>query len=426
MKDISNKLPAICGGKPEIRHPSPHFQWPIITDKTKKAVQKQLEESISIYNRSGIILKFEEKFASYHDSQFGLLSNSGTSAIFSMFEGINLKPGDEVIAPVYTFFATVSPIMYTGAKPIFCDCLDDGNIDPDDIRRKITKKTKAIIVTHMWGIPCDMDEIVSISREFGLRLLEDCSHAHGAEYYGKKVGTFGDASAWSLQGSKIISGGEGGIMLTNDSELYARAQLQGHYNKRSIQEIDSGYDLYEYAVTGIGQKFRAHPLAIAIALEQFEHLDHWLLQKREFADTIINELSTVKFLQMPVVGEGKKPSWYAFIMQIQDYRGIKREQLFRALCEEGMSELDIPKSTCPLNNLPLFLDPGKLIPRLYKGQVWEHGNFPRANRFYDSALKLPVWALKTDESVLVGYINSIKKISFALENNVGKILERLK
>ncbi len=119
-----------------------------------------------------------------------------------MYEGLGLGLDDEVICPTYTFFATVSPLMSTGSHPVFCDCRMDGNIDPDEIIRNITPKTKAVIVTHMWGIPCEMDVIQEICLQNNLALLEDCSHAHGASYGGKKVGTFGTAAAWSLQGQK--------------------------------------------------------------------------------------------------------------------------------------------------------------------------------------------------------------------------------
>ena len=188
------------------------FDWPKITHEAESAIFRQLHESVSIYNRSGIFEEFENSFSNYHGRKRGLLFNSGTSAIYAMYEGLGLEPGDEVICPTYTFFATISPLMSTGARPVFCDCREDGNINPDEIIRKITQKTRAVVVTHMWGIPCEMDTIHNICSRYGLALLEDCSHAHGASFGGQKVGTFGTAAAWSLQGQKIISGGEGGIL----------------------------------------------------------------------------------------------------------------------------------------------------------------------------------------------------------------------
>ncbi len=144
---------AIFGGDKIADGSEMRFNWPRITDDTEKAVVKQLHETISIYDDSGIFGEFEKKFADYHNKKYSLLSNSGTSAIFSMFEGIDLKNGDEVLCPVYTFHATVSPMMYFGVRPIFCDSDDEGNISFESIKNNYTPSAKAVIVTHMWGTP---------------------------------------------------------------------------------------------------------------------------------------------------------------------------------------------------------------------------------------------------------------------------------
>jgi dTDP-4-amino-4,6-dideoxygalactose transaminase len=409
---MEKELLAILGGRKTLHVPGPHFRWPLITSTTRHAIISQLDESISIYNRSGIFKKFEDAFARYHGKKFALLSNSGTSSIFAMFEGLGFGPGDELIAPVYTFFATVSPLMQFGARPVFADCKSDGNIDPVEIEKKITSKTKAVIVTHMWGIPCDMNSIVEICKKNNLFLLEDCSHAHGAEYFGQKVGTFGHAAAWSLQGQKIVTGGEGGIMLTDEEEVYTRALLQGHYNKRCFEEISPRHHLYPYAHTGLGLKLRAHPLAVAMAYEQFQHLDDWLNQKRQFAELLITELSKIPFLKMPLLSN-KKPSWYAFVINYdaKNTGGISREVFCKALKEEGLDEVDIPRSTCPLNNLSLFRMPQKALPRLYKPLTIPDEAFPNSDAFYNTAIKFPVWALPEDEPIVKAYIKGIIKVA---------------
>jgi dTDP-4-amino-4,6-dideoxygalactose transaminase len=190
------------------RFSKPHFPWPIVTEEMKDAVMKQIDKGFSLEARTKIATELEENLKSYMGMKYGVAVNSGTSAILSMLDGIGIQKGDEVIVPTYTFFATASPLMILGAIPIFADCLLDGNIDPEDIKRKITSKTKAVVITHQWGIPCEMDAILEICKEHKLKLLEDCSRAHGAKYKGKKVGTFGLASAFSLQANKILSGGE--------------------------------------------------------------------------------------------------------------------------------------------------------------------------------------------------------------------------
>lgn len=397
----------------------PHYVWPRITSDLEKVVVAQLHKSISIYNKSGILDEFERAFSEYHGKEYALLSNSGTNAIFSMFEGIGLKRGDEVIAPTYTFFATISPIVYTGAIPVFCDCDETGNVTAEEISKHITKKTKAVIVTHMWGIPCEMDKISSLCKEKDIYLLEDCSHSHGATYNGKKVGTFGDASAWSLQGQKIVTGGEGGIMLTDNKEIYYRAVLQGHYNKRCKQEIPSTHLLSKFSTTGFGLKFRAHPLAVAIANEQFSHLDEWIKQKQIFAEKIIKALSEYEFLKLPVY-KNKQPSWYAFVMQYDETKsnGISIDEFCNALHVIGLKEVDRPGSTAPIHKYPLFIDLDEAMPRHYcKKNIQKEKNYKHAVSFFNNAIKLPMWSFKDEEHIVDAYIKGIKSICNLVVNN---------
>ncbi|MCQ4142743.1 aminotransferase class I/II-fold pyridoxal phosphate-dependent enzyme, partial [Chryseobacterium sp. EO14] len=235
---------AIHGGKSAIDLKMPHYIWPIIDKSDIVAVTNQLQETVSIYDNSGVFKEFEKKWKDLHGADFALLTNSGTSALFSLFVGVGLKESDEIICPNYTFFATITTALTLGAVPVFCDCDENGNINPEYIEGLITRKTKAVVITHIWGVPCQMDKIVAICKQYHLHLIEDCSHAHGAKYKGQLVGTFGIGAAWSLQGQKIITGGEGGILTTSSEEVYYRALLLGHYNKRCRQEIPQDHPLY--------------------------------------------------------------------------------------------------------------------------------------------------------------------------------------
>ncbi len=413
MTQSSKKKLALLGGEKTLTASAPRFIWPPITKKEEKALLRQLHKSVSIYDKSGIFLEFENKFASYHKRKYALLCNSGTTAVHSMFVAAGLRENDEVICPIYTFFATVTPLLFTGAKPIFCDIDKNGNIDPAEIERKITKRTKAVVITHMWGIPCQMDRIIRLCKKNKLLLLEDCSHAHGARYKNRLVGTFGDMAIWSLQGSKIISGGEGGILLTDNKEFYYRALLLGHYNKRCKQEIPKGHKLYKYHITGMGLKYRAHPLAVSLALSGLKNLEKRLRIKRDFAKKIIKEFKKIKGLRPPDLSAKIKPSWYALILQ---YRKEKLENLdieyfYKALIAEGLAEVDRPGSTCPLNLLTLFQNPKPLFP-VYKKYPFSYkkGDFPKAEKFYQNAIKIPVWALKKDSKAVKAYIRGIKKV----------------
>lgn len=403
---------AIFGGKKISKDEEMKFNWPRITDDTEKAVIKQLYKNISIYDNSGIFGEFERKFADYHNKKYALLSNSGTSAIFSMFEAIGLKNGDEVLCPVYTFHATVSPMMSFGARPIFCDSDNEGNISFDSIKEKYTDNTKAIIVTHMWGTPIkDIQKITDFCEEKHIYLLEDCSHAHGAEIYGKKVGTFGHIAAWSLQGQKTITGGEGGIILTDDKKLFDRALLQGHYNKRPKNEINKSDDLYKYYLTGMGLKLRAHPLAIAIADEQFRHLNKFLKTRNEYATRITQALKEYPFLQTPAVDGDIIKSWYAYGLQYieKNAYGVMKERFVDALHAEGLVEVDIPGSTGLLNTLPLFVKPNKLLGRLYPNNLPLQKEFHVAEQYVEQFIKIPVWTFHDESDIVDRYIAGFKK-----------------
>lgn len=409
---MQSKL-AILGGERTINIKSPHFKWPPITQETVDAVVKQLHESISIYDKSGIIDEVERMLASYYGRKHALLTNSGTMAIYSMYMASDLKEGDEVIVPTYNFFASAAPLFYTGAVPILCDSEPNtGNIDPKDVKKRITKRTKGISITHMWGVPCDMDEITELAKQYELLLFEDFSHAHGAEFKKKKIGSFGNVAAASFQAQKVLTGGEGGILLTDNDEIYYRAVLLGHYNKRALQEIPKEHPLYRFAVTGMGLKLRIHPLSAAMIKQQFSHLEEWLKQKREFAQYITEHLQELPGIQPPQIPHSKLPSWYAYLLQYkpEELGGLPIDKFYSALKAEGCIEVDRPGSTCPLNYLPLFQDPSMIFPN-YMGKVkHSRGEFPVAEKFHEHSIKLPVWYDPNDKEIVDLYIQSFRKV----------------
>lgn len=416
---------AINGGEPTTTPDKARFTWPVVTQDTESAVIRQLHSTLSIYDDSGIFGSFESKFALSHHRKYGLLSNSGTSSILAMFEALNLQLGDEIIAPVYTFHATVSPMISLGLVPVFADCDNQGNVSLQDIKARRTPRTKAVVVTHMWGIPVrDIESIAAYCKEEGLSLLEDCSHAHGASVAGRPVGSFGDMAAWSLQGQKIISGGEGGILLTDNKALFNRALLHGHYNKRPKNGIDAADPMYRYALTGFGLKLRAHPIAIAIADQQFDLLLNFIQYKNQYASKLIGAIEKYDFINMNRVDSSTQPSWYAlgFHYIEENAYGVTREQFVDALHTEGLVEFDIPGSTGLLNELPLFTHPHDAIPRLYSESLPVQNPFPQAEEFYRTFIKLPVWAYEEDGDIVQSYIDGFTKVAQYLTDN-GRLRE---
>lgn len=414
--NTTNKL-AIDGGTPIMSKEKGKFVHPKITKEIEEAVIDQLHDTISIYDNSNIFKKFEDEFAKYHNKKYGLVTSSGTSALHSLYDAIGLKKGDEVICPIYTFFATVTPIFQTGAKPVFVDCDETGNMDYKKVEEKINSNTKAIMVTHMWGYPCKMDELRKIADKYGIYLLEDCSHAHGGEYKGKKLGEWSDAAAFSLQGNKIITGGEGGIVITNNKYIYKNCILLGHYNKRCKQEINPNSTDYKYAVTGKGLKLRAHPLAIRIAYEQFKHLDEINKTKHDMVEIVRNTIDQIDGLSLNVPYDGSKCSYYALIIKYDPskFNNVPIEKFIKALNEEGGVEFDKPGSTCPLNRLELFKNPGYFFSS-YDKILDENEKFEQADKFYENSFKIPVWYNKEDEEIVIKYCDILKKVSNYYKN----------
>ncbi|KAI9737591.1 MAG: hypothetical protein M1818_005595 [Claussenomyces sp. TS43310] len=392
-----------------------HHVWPLLTPESEDAVVRQMHSSLSIYNRSDVYEVFEDRWQKMHGLKHALVCNSGTIAILHMFEALDLRPGDEVLCPVYTFFATASPLLQYGAVPIFGDALEDGNLDPAEIIQRTTSKTKAIIVTHMWGLPCRMQEIVHNARQVGIKVLEDCSHAHGAMVDGKIVGSWGDMAAWSLQAKKKIMGGQAGIMATNSTDYYSRAILHGHFNKRAKQEVPGDHPLRKFWLTGLGLNLRAHPLAIALANQQLDHLPAHDRYRQAYAAYMKSKLSSIPFLKMPSVGNSRqdKHAWYAFVMQFDSSKapdGLTREDFVRQLTDDyGLKEVDIPRSTGLLNDLPLFMYPHEAMPR-FGSEPWYEvqptAQFPKASSFYQRAIKLPMWATDSDKPIVEHYARS--------------------
>ncbi len=213
------------------------------------------------------VVTFEKEFAAYSECKYAVAVNGGTTALLTCLAALGIGPGDEVIVPGYTYIASIAAIVYIGAVPVLADIDSSLNIDPADVRKKLSSKTKAIMPVHMLGNQADLDEILSISKEHGLYVIEDCCQACGATYKGRKVGSMGDISAFSLNLQKTITSGDGGVVVTNDFDLYERAfgfHDQGHKPNRLNLEIGKR--------SFVGLNLRVNELTGAVALAQTRKL----------------------------------------------------------------------------------------------------------------------------------------------------------
>lgn len=401
---------ALHGGAQACSAPGPHFVWPRLAEDDREAVARQLAKSISIYDRSGIFEIFENEFRSAHNRKHALLCNSGTSALHSIYFGLALKPGDRVIVPDFSFFATVSPLVHFPVEIVFGDVDRNGNLCPEDVGRLINDRTVAVVMTHMWGVPGDAISLKAVCDAYGAKLIEDCSHSHGATFCGRVTGSFGHAAAWSLQGQKTVTGGEGGVVATDADELFFRALLLGHYNRRPRTEIPDEFSEKRYALTGYGLKLRAHPLAVALASSQFRKLGSVLEGRNAYASKILGALEPFDFIVPPDI-TSRQCSWYALPFQFDPLRttGVSVEWFLAALRAEGLTEIEQPGATRPISALPLFLDPDRhrgCIATVDKSTIGR----PQSVQHFANCVKMPVWSYSDEEGIVDAYIEGLVKV----------------
>lgn len=284
---IQDKQLALHGGPKAVTNP-PKEKWCKVDAAAKKAVNDLLDAgTTTLLGNNGIVGEFERDFAELIGTRHAITMNSGTSTLHSAFFAVGVGPGDEVIVPTYTWHATITPIIHCAATPVFCDIdVNTLTIDPDDIERKITPRTKAICVVHVFGNVCDMDRIVAIADKHNVALIEDCSHAHGASWDGRKVGSFGKIGCFSMQGGKAVSGGESGVATTDDPELIDLMILLGHFGR---QKIGSNTEVARVGDMNLGMKYRPHALAIALANSDLKRLPE-LNQRRTRNYELLNDL----------------------------------------------------------------------------------------------------------------------------------------
>jgi dTDP-4-amino-4,6-dideoxygalactose transaminase len=246
--------------KPVITIPHETFvKWPTFTQTEEAAVLRVLRDgNVSTHP---VIQELEEDFRHFAGRDHALAHCNGTAALLAAFHALGLEPGDEVLVPTATFWASVLPMIWCGLVPVFCESESETlGIDPADAQRRITPRTRAIVMVHLWGLPCKVGAIRQLAQTHGLKIIEDASHAHGASVAGVPCGRFGDVSVFSLQGDKLVPAGEGGVFLTDDPVLYKRAVCLGDITriiKLPLPEM-------RFAATSFGIKTRIAPMSAAL------------------------------------------------------------------------------------------------------------------------------------------------------------------
>ena len=340
----------------------------------KKIEKEIIRSSEKVIRRGDFILgeelkAFENEFARFCHCRFTLGVSSGTDALFLALKSLDIGPGDEVIVPAFTYIATAFAVSYTGAKPAFVDIEEHTyNIDVTKIRWAITKRTKAIIPVHLYGQPANMPEILKISKEYGLKVIEDAAQAHGAEIKcpggkWKTAGSIGDIGCFSLYPTKNLGAlGDGGMITTNNEKIYRRLLLLRDYGRLS-----------KYKHVMIGYNCRLDTLQAAILRVKLKKLSHWNCLRRQAAAYYNDLLSDSNGLLTPFEADCVKHVYHVYALRI-----MHRDELLSRLLDKGVGALiHYP--------IPLHLQ------KAYKHLGYRKGDFPYAERISQEIISLPIY-----------------------------------
>jgi perosamine synthetase len=299
-----------------------------------------------ISSKGKFIEEFEEKFANYCDRKYGVATSNGTAALHLALKTLGIEKGDEVIVPNLTFVAVANTVTYCNAKPVFVDAHPDyWCIDPEKIEEKITTRTKAIIPVHLYGHPCDMATIIDIAENRNLYVVEDAAEAHGAEYKGEKVGSFGDISCFSFYGNKTITTGEGGMCLTNNEELAGKMRVLRDHGMNPDRRY--WYDF-------IGFNYRMTNLQAAVGVAQLEKLDEFIEKKRKIAKVYeegLNELEEMNLITLHPEMKWAKCIYWMYSILIENNFEMNRDTLMKELERKG---IDTRPFFYPMHVLPPY------------------------------------------------------------------------
>ena len=353
---------------------------PILGKEEKEAVLKVLDSGILTHKagKGAMVSEFEKKFSNYVKVKHSVAMNSGTAALHVCLLALDLKPGDEVIIPSFTFVATASVALHVGAKPIFVDIDPEiYTMDAEVVKKAITPKTKAIIPVHLFGHPADLDPLKEIAQTHNLTLIEDACQAHGAMYKGQQVGSIGDLACFSFYPSKNMTTGEGGMLTTNNDEL-----------ADNVRMIINHGELEAYQTVRLGHNFRMPEIAAAIGTCQIDKLPKFIEQRRKNVENLTKLLKDNPNVHLPVVKDWAEHSWYLFTIEIlQKTTSVTRDSFTSQMHEAGIGAAVYYKT--PLHLIPFYKN-------LYN---FRGGELPNTEKAAEEVVSLPVHPKVTPEQI---------------------------
>ncbi len=324
--------PAILGGKP-VSDKKIRFTEILIGEEEKRAVEEIVRSKQFVSGE--YLTKFEKEFSSFVGTKHAIAVSNGTDALFLSYLALGLTFNKKVLTTPLTFVASASTIIHAGAIPYFVDVGEDSNISPSAVERGLaSNKFDAITVVHMYGKPVKMDEIKSIAKEEGLLVIEDAAHAHGAEYKGQKIGSWGDIAAFSLYPTKILAaGGWGGVITTNDDEVAEKLKLlRAHGELRALFGSKGAY-LYKL----LGYNMRMSHIEAVIAYYQLRKINDFITRRRKIAKMLNERLSGIDGIKVPIEEKNEKHVYYIYSININESKiGWDRDTFVEALDHEGI------------------------------------------------------------------------------------------
>lgn len=403
----TTEQPAVLGGPMAVTlGQSAANRWPILSEDDEKAVLRILRDGdISTHP---VIRELEADYREFTGMPFALAHCNGTSALMAAFWGVGLKPGDEVLVPSATFWASVLPLVWLGVVPIFCESEPERlGLDPADLERRLSPRTKAIVVVHLWGLPSKMTEILAFANKHGLKIIEDASHAQGALWRGKACATLGDVSVFSLQGGKLAPAGEGGMLLCRDYEIWERAVCFGDITR--IIELET--PARRFAATSFGIKTRIAPVSAAIARNQLARLDANNSRRNANLAYLSTGLEKLGIHTFQGPAHVQRVYFEYLVRPDLDTWGLSISQLIRALRAEGC-EVGLPRYPL-LHQQPFFVEgafrdvmrpaPGTVLPD------YASVSLPVTEKVNAAMMKLPSFP-QAGQELLDQYLHAFDKI----------------
>jgi len=345
------------------------------------------------------IEEFEKRFADYVGAKYAVSISNGTAALHAACFAAGINEGDEVITSPITFAASANCVLYQGGKPVFADINPKSyNIDVEDIERKITKKTKAIIPVDFTGQAVDIDGINEIAKKYGLVVIEDAAHSLGAEYKGKKIGSLVDITTFSFHPVKHITTGEGGMITTNDEKLYNKLKLFRTHgitrDKEMLHNKEEGPWFYEQLE--LGYNYRMTDIQAALGISQLNKINGFLKRRREIAKKYDEYLKNIDGIILPYQESFSKSAWHLYVIQLElEKFKVGRKEIFEALQAENIG--------VNVHYIPVYYHP------YYKRLGYEKGLCPNAEKLYERIITLPLYPKMKDKDI-EDVVNALDKV----------------